>query len=61
MDTWKGILHFTQQKDTNNWPWPKDDDHLSLFVNNDAGMTNIRLAKLLSTPLEHKFRKKILE
>jgi hypothetical protein len=61
MDIWNGIEYFTKQKEGENWPWSKNDDSLSLFVNTKEYTTNLKVARLLSISLEHKFRNSLIE
>ena len=61
MDIWNGILDFSKQKGGENWPWPKDDETLSLFVDNEEASTDRKVSRLLATSLEHKFRNSLLE
>ena len=61
MDIWNGILDFSKQKGGENWPWPKDDETLSLFVDDEEASTDRKVSRLLATSLEHKFRNSLLE
>jgi hypothetical protein len=60
MDIWNGVLDLSNQKDGENWPW-KNDDTLALYYDNEKGVTNNKIARILSKSLENKFRKSLFE